>query len=358
MKIIRKKKDSTDTSTVDSSQLKTTTPKQKLAPWKILIVDDEIDIHTMTRLALKNFEFAGKKLEILKAMSGKEAREILKNESDIAVAFVDVVMETDDAGLLLIDFIRNDIKIFLIRLIIRTGQPGMAPEKEVIERYDIDDYKEKTELTAQKLYTTMRVALKSFNDLSTLDNNRKALKKIIDAVPGLYHLQSLKEFFNQALTQMIGLCNLGEHGVMHPIANGFIVTFQEQIINIQATSGHFIESDDTEDLVKTCLLQVLGKESNDNLPEHALLLPLMRQEYPIGFIYLEEAAYLDHNAQSMLHIMTLQCAAALENIQLFLDLQQANQKTLDMLTATDTTAQLNMQSLTEIYKLAVPHLAT
>ncbi len=348
MRIIRNNKDSSKKTIEDDS---------KLSPWKILVVDDEIDIHTMTRLALKNFEFAGKKLHILKAMSGLEARKILSEESDIAVAFIDVVMETDDAGLRLIDFIRNDIQKVLIRLIIRTGQPGMAPEKEVIERYDIDDYKEKTELTAQKLYTTMRVALKSFNDLTTLDKNRKALKKIIDVVPELYHLQSLKQFFQKVLTQIISLCNLGEQSIRHPIQSGIIVTFKDKTISIQASAGNFVDSDDIETIVKTCLYHLLEQTSNDKVPSTDLLIPLKEQEQAIGFIYLKDAQYLQKDEQSMIHIMALQCAAAFENIQLFLDLQQANQKTLEMLTATEATAQFNMESLTEIYKLAVPHLS-
>ncbi len=197
MKLIRRKGNLKDSSA--------TTQKPKAGPsvWKILVIDDEADIHAMTRLALDDFEFGGKKLQILKAMSGIEAREILAKEPNIAVAFVDVVMETDDAGLKLVDFIRNELKYFLIRLIIRTGQPGVAPEREVIERYDIDDYKDKTELTADKLYTTLRLALKSYRDLTTLDTNRKALTKILDAAPELYHPQSITQFLTVYLLKLL-----------------------------------------------------------------------------------------------------------------------------------------------------------
>jgi CheY-like chemotaxis protein len=190
MKFVRKKKDGSITE-INKAEKKS---QIKLPPWKVLIVDDENDIHTMTQLALKNFQFAQRPLQIFQAMSGTQAREILQVEPDIAVALIDVVMETDDAGLQLIDFIRNQLKYFLIRLIIRTGQPGMAPEREVIERYDIDDYKNKTELSVDKLYTTMRVALKSYRDLTTLESNRKALRKILEAMPEFHHAQSLNQF--------------------------------------------------------------------------------------------------------------------------------------------------------------------
>ncbi|MCK5877992.1 MAG: response regulator, partial [Candidatus Marithrix sp.] len=160
MKLVRKKKDGSTT------EIRTAEKKSQLTlpPWKVLIVDDEIDIHKMTQLGLEDFKFTGRTLQIFHAMSGIEARKILQVETDIAVALIDVVMETDDAGLQLVNYIRNELKYPIIRLIIRTGQPGMAPEREVIDRYDIDDYKSKTELRDDKLYTTMRMSLKSYRD--------------------------------------------------------------------------------------------------------------------------------------------------------------------------------------------------
>ncbi len=137
--------------------------------WKVLIVDDEPMIHQVTSLALQNFEFEGKKLKLISAHSGAEARDILNQESGIALILLDVVMETDDAGLRLVNFIRYELKDQLVRIVLRTGQPGVAPEKEVITKYDIDDYKAKTELTVDKLYTTVHTALRSFNEVIKID---------------------------------------------------------------------------------------------------------------------------------------------------------------------------------------------
>ena len=168
MKIVRKKKNSTSALA------------EKHPPWKVLIVDDEVDVHAMTRLALNDFEFAGRKLQIFQALSGIEAQKILAKEPEIAAAFIDVVMETDDAGLQLINFIRNSLKDSLIRLILRTGQPGLAPEKQVIEEYDIDDYKDKSMLTAGKLYTAMRLALKSYSNIKALALLSKTLEQKVE----------------------------------------------------------------------------------------------------------------------------------------------------------------------------------
>ena len=150
--------------------------------WKLLVVDDEPDVRRLTAMNLRGFEFLGRPLQLLEAGSVTEAKALLEQHPDIAVALVDVVMETDDAGLRLVEHIRKDRGNAIMRLVIRTGQPGTAPELYVIDNYDIDDYRDKTELTAQKLYATVRLALKSYRDLQTIELNRAGLSRIL-AVP-------------------------------------------------------------------------------------------------------------------------------------------------------------------------------
>ncbi|WP_198262809.1 EAL domain-containing protein [sulfur-oxidizing endosymbiont of Gigantopelta aegis] len=151
--------------------------KENHKHWKVLIVDDDQSVHTVTNVALKNKLFDGKKLQILTAMSAKEAKKILAQHDDIALALIDVVMETPDAGLELINHIRNDLDNEMIRLVLRTGQPNQAPEESVINLYDINDYKEKTELTAQKLYTLLRTSLKQYAQIQALKESRDEIYK-------------------------------------------------------------------------------------------------------------------------------------------------------------------------------------
>ena len=125
-------------------------PDQRL--WRVLIVDDDVDVHAVTRLALRNVSFKGRELELFSAYSGREAYDILRDTPDIALVLLDVVMETDDAGLILAKRIRADLNNSIVRVVLRTGQPGQAPEQRVIIEYDINDYKAKTELTTQKLF--------------------------------------------------------------------------------------------------------------------------------------------------------------------------------------------------------------
>lgn len=130
-------------------------------PWQVLIVDDEPDIHHATRLALSNIQYKSRPLALLNAYSGAEAARMLQANPRIALILLDVVMETEDAGLRLVHQIRNEMKNGLVRIVLRTGQPGQAPEQRVILDYDINDYKTKTELTVQKLYTTVIASLRS-----------------------------------------------------------------------------------------------------------------------------------------------------------------------------------------------------
>ncbi|MGE5655006.1 MAG: ATP-binding protein [Actinomycetota bacterium] len=131
--------------------------------WKILIVDDEVQVHTATDLALRKFVFENKSLKFFSAYSAKEAKLLIQETPDFAVILLDVIMETDDAGLEFVKYVREVLGNQLVRIILRTGQPGQVPEKSIIINYDINDYKTKTELTTSKLYTTMLTALRSYS---------------------------------------------------------------------------------------------------------------------------------------------------------------------------------------------------
>jgi len=184
------------------------------APWRILVVDDEPDIHAVTRMALANVVFKDRAVELLSAHSGKEGYEILSRESDIALVLLDVVMESDDAGLVLARRIREELKNTMVRIVLRTGQPGQAPEDRVIVEYDINDYKAKTELTKQKLFTTLISSLRGYEGLLTIDRSRVGLDKILHCVTDLYQLRSLQGFSSGVLRQISAIIDVGTNGVL------------------------------------------------------------------------------------------------------------------------------------------------
>jgi diguanylate cyclase (GGDEF)-like protein/PAS domain S-box-containing protein len=140
----------------------------KNQPWEILVVDDDESIHEVTKLILTDFEFEGRKLNLTHGYSAAEAQSILHKKSNFAVLLLDVVMETDHAGLDLVDYIRNELNNQFLRIVLRTGQPGQAPELSVIVDYDINDYKEKSEMTSQKMRSCITAALRSYRDIETI----------------------------------------------------------------------------------------------------------------------------------------------------------------------------------------------
>ncbi len=140
-------------------------------PWRILVVDDEEGIHGITRMILRDYEFDKRPIELISALSGREAREKLHTVDNIALVLLDVVMECDDEGLRLVNFIRDDLGDRDMRIILRTGHPGFAPETEVIVDYDINDYLSKAELSASRLLTSVVVALRSYRDIVSARHN-------------------------------------------------------------------------------------------------------------------------------------------------------------------------------------------
>jgi diguanylate cyclase (GGDEF)-like protein len=159
---------------LDDQETPSDVPKDE-GRWKILVVDDERQVHEVTRLALKNFKFEDKPLEIISAYSGQEAQVILTQHPDTAVLLLDVVMETKYAGLDLVKHIRESLNNLFIRIILRTGQPGEAPEISIIKDYDINDYKTKTELTQQKLFSSLVTAIRAYRDIVTVEDARQEI---------------------------------------------------------------------------------------------------------------------------------------------------------------------------------------
>ncbi len=178
------------------------------AAWKILIVDDEADVHSVTSYMLAGQQFQNRSFNFLHAYNGAEARKILAVEEDIAIILLDVVMEADDSGLKLVRYIREELKNLATRIILRTGQPGKAPATKVILEYDIDDYKEKTELTLEKMLVTIISALRSYSFITTIEKNRQGLKRIIEASSDIFERQSLQKLGSGVLGQLASILQL------------------------------------------------------------------------------------------------------------------------------------------------------
>lgn len=190
-------------------------PSATLPPWKVLIVDDEPDIHQVTQLTLSRFRLDNRPIQFLQAFSGQQAKAILGTETDIALVYLDVVMETDDAGLEVARWIREDLGNRFTRIVLRTGQPGQAPEESVIFQYDINDYKEKTELDRKKLFTTTLAALRGYRDIMLVEDARHfqatyraGLERVIEASSFIFKQRNLHDFADGLLQQVVALLQL------------------------------------------------------------------------------------------------------------------------------------------------------
>ena len=182
--------------------------------WVILIVDDDKDVHEATVFTLRDSILLGRPLTFLHAYSGNEAVEILRRDPNIALILLDAVMETEDAGLSTVQVIREELGLDHVRIILRTGQPGQVPELETITKYDINDYKTKSELNRTKLLTAIISALRSWQQIQRIEFSRRGLQKIVEASNAFIVEQGLQSFAEGVITQMAGLFGLEPEGVV------------------------------------------------------------------------------------------------------------------------------------------------
>jgi response regulator RpfG family c-di-GMP phosphodiesterase len=300
--------------------------------WKVLIVDDDQEIHTVTMITLKRFKFLGKSVKFLNAYSAKEGKEMLSDNSDIAVAFIDVVMEEDDAGLKLIHFIRKELKNQLVKIILRTGQPGFAPERSVVVNYDINDYKEKTELTSQKLTTTLITALRSYQDLYIIECNRHGLKKIVESSSTIFRIQSVQIFTEGVLEQISALLRIESGSFFGQIFNGTADEIENQECRIISSAGKY-QGMDGDNLFNNSLtnkhpLELIKEacQKEENIyKDNCFVIYFKTTNGIINIIYFEGIRQLDEWDIQLIEVFASNLTIALENIYLKEELDE-NQK--------------------------------
>lgn len=209
--------------------------------YKILIVDDDEEIHKITRLNLRNFKFEGNAVELIDTYSMHETIEYLSDNNDVAVVLLDVVMESDDAGLNIVKYIRETIKNDQTRIILRTGQPGIAPEAKVMLEFDINDYRNKTELTSINLTSAVTGCLRNYRDIMKINSYKIGLEKVINSTSLLFNYESLglSKFLNGILEQLSALIDSDNSLVLvnRHFENGRLITHDGSFKVIAATGS-------------------------------------------------------------------------------------------------------------------------
>jgi diguanylate cyclase (GGDEF)-like protein len=319
-------------------------------PWRILVVDDDLDVHSVSRLILTKIVFKNRPIELLSAYSALEARDVLAREKNIAVILLDVVMETDNAGLELVKVIRDDLNNHDVRIILRTGQPGQAPEDRVIVEFDINDYKAKNELTSQKLFTSVISALRSYETIMSLNKTRFGLEKILHSSDSLFKIQSMNEFASGILTQLSLFLDCKPQGIIcieesHNVeltppslpGNMKIIAATEEFsccvkCNLDESCGH-------QEIAELIQRTILMKESQFNNIYSAFYLNTNESSAAIVLVCSEDV--IDTHDRDLLNVFTSKISIALANAihyQKMITFEKAS--TTDFLTGLNNRRQL------------------
>ncbi|MCU6497288.1 PAS domain S-box protein [Rugamonas sp. A1-17] len=202
------------------------------APWRVLIVDDDVDVHVVTKFSLSNVCFQGRRLSFLHAYSGEEALTTLRTTPDIALVLLDVIMETSDAGLNVARHIRETLHNNLVRIVLRTGQPGQALEHSIILDYDINDFWCKTDLTTRKLFTTVISSLRAYSGLEQAHRQTQALQQELNQARALL----------AAVDQHAVIVTLDERGKIVTVNDKFCTVFQYSREELQGADPRLLHA--------------------------------------------------------------------------------------------------------------------
>lgn len=301
--------------------------------WKLLIVDDEEEVHSITRMVLGGFEFEGVPLAFLSAYSAEEGRRIMAEHQDVAVMLLDVVMETPHAGLDLARHVREELDNRLVRIILRTGQPGQAPERQVIIDYDINDYKNKSELTARKLFTAVTTGIRSYRDLQAIDRSRQGLEDIIAASADLFRTSSLDLFARGVLTQMTSLLRLEESSMYLGAASGFAAKDRRGDFVIIAGTGDFasMESRLASEVLDGPELELILKaaDSDECVFDHDCYAGCFGMDSGARHIlFLRIRRELSDLERNLVQIFAANAAVAFENLLLNQEIAQTHREVI------------------------------
>jgi signal transduction histidine kinase/DNA-binding NarL/FixJ family response regulator len=304
-----------------------TVPEQSTArKWKIAVIDDDQAVHEGTRFALSDYNLNGQTLEILSAYSAAEGRVLMRAHSDIAAVLLDVIMETDAAGLDLVEYIRNEIKNETVRIILRTGQPGQAPERRVIVQYDINDYKAKTELTADKLFTSLTAALRSYQQLERMVQTRRGLEIIIDAASTLYDFKSMQRLAEGVLTQIASLLNVDCAGILVLRDDGNTPGADFSVLAGSGCYSRFIGSAGSQSLDPELrqMVEAAFQLRKNEFADHRTVLYLRTGSGREVVVLLHAEHPLSETDRSLVEIFGSRLSIAFDNVILYQQLHDAN----------------------------------
>ncbi|QPG06106.1 EAL domain-containing protein [Salinimonas marina] len=295
--------------------------------WNVLVVDDDEELHTVTRLALSQVVINNRQLRFLHAYSASQARAILSQHgSQIALILLDVVLESEDAGLTVVKYLRETLQLEEPRIVLRTGQPGYAPEQTIITDYDINDYKTKTELTRSRLLTTVITSIRSYQHIVTINQSRLGLQKIIDASANLLEEHSIKAFCEGVVIQLSSLLGLEAEGLVCAKA-GSLIDKDANTVYVLGAAGDFanlinqpvtrLNNAAIAENIQRCL-----RQKTHIFDDGFSVLYLNRAGFEAA-VYVNLAHELSDTNKQLLEVFLSSIAIGYENVHLFQQLRNA-----------------------------------
>ena len=286
--------------------------------WKILIVDDDLDVHEATVFSLNRVNILGRGVELLHAHNAQEALHCLKSHANIAVIMLDVVMEEPDTGLRLVGEIR-DLGFTEPRIILRTGYSGKAPEDEVIRNYDINDYRTKDELSRTRLITSLTTAIRSYDHIRSLSDTRAGLEMVIESTQRLYSNKNLELFAEGVLTQIAAILRLRCEGAIcavGPTADG-----DRNSMVVMAGLGRFSEKvgaelGEIDEVDLTMVKDVAPDNVTPELRDNKIALRFRTETGRELVIYFEHNGGLPNTDVVLLQVFASNLAICFENLDL------------------------------------------
>ncbi|MCA0187114.1 MAG: DUF3369 domain-containing protein, partial [Proteobacteria bacterium] len=289
--------------------------------WRVLVVDDDSEVHQATVFALNDAVICSRPVELLHANSAEAALDILRTTPEVAVILLDVVMETHDAGLDLVRRIRQELGLADTRIILRTGQPGYAPEVSVVRDYDINDYRTKSELTHTRLLTTLTAAIRSYQQLRTLEETRSGLAFLVENSHELFTPRDLKSFAEATLGHLEVLLGRSLSALFLGPARGGGESYDESL-EVLAARGkcHDVLGNRLESLVRSdaggALVKARGQRAHV-FEDEAVALYLGQARGLDALVYLEVSGVITPLVRQLLEVLSVSLRVGFENVVLF-----------------------------------------
>jgi len=302
----------------------------RASTWKVMIVDDEESIHDITKRVLYDFEFEGKKLSFISAYTKEEAKQLIRDNPDTGAVLLDVMMHGEKAGLEIARYIRNIAKNHFARIILRTGQPYEAPEEMIFREYDINDYREKTELTAIKLHTAMISALRAYRDIKLIDNNRRGLEWIIESSGAMLETQPVQKLAAKVLSQLRTILRANSDQQIERA--GFVALRQaEGELYIMAATGSYSSAvgQRVQDSVSRELwasLEMVRQDKCSLYVDNYLIQYFSSKHGNESFVYLDDCKDFEEWERNLVDIFGMNVSVAIDNALLNTEIEETQKE--------------------------------